>query len=127
MKAIEQFEVYQDLVGDAAADLAKQPNSHDSNLQYFADKFGIDSQKFKIVGLELYGVKDPRLCLICENLLKSTESKSFISKIEIQSETFDIEDILEGLHIVLYKNFDERYSKLNVDEELRIEDIEDKY
>ena len=123
MMALEQYLLYNDLVGDVVADLAKQPSTHDSYLQYFAEKFNINSDRFKIVGIELYGVKDPTLHLICQDLLKTKNNIPFISKIEIPAERFDIEEILEGLHIVLYENFDEKYKNLNINEVIRIEDL----
>lgn len=123
MKAVEQCLLYNDLVGDVAADLAKQPSTQESSLQYFAEKFNIDDDRFKVVGIELYGVKNPSLHLICEDSLKVNNDISFISKIIIPSDRFDIEEILEGLHIVLYKNFDEKYKNLDIGEEIRIDDL----
>ena len=95
----------------------------ESSLQYFAEKFNIDDDRFKVVGIELYGVKNPSLHLICEDSLKVNNDISFISKIIIPSDRFDIEEILEGLHIVLYKNFDEKYKNLDIGEEIRIDDL----
>lgn len=120
MKASEQEILYKDLVGDAVADLATQPKTHESYLQYFTEKFNIDSEIYEVVGIELYGIKEPSLSLICEDKSKSTDLKKHITKIDISSIKFKIEDILEGLHIVLYKNDDEIYKDLNPDEEITL-------
>lgn len=114
---------YNDLVGTAAADITDFTNGH-NELADYEKLFKLDKTRFDLVGISLYGSETPSLSLICVDKELSTENKEHIVSMSIDDEFENVLDMLfKRLHIVLYKKFDEKYSKLDYDQEVSYEDF----
>jgi hypothetical protein len=87
--------------------------------------FNLNAERFKIVGLSLYGPDGFYVSLICVDKEKSTEQKehmvSMSCDIDNEKEILDI--LFKRLHIVLHDKFDDKYPNLNYDEEVNFSDF----
>ncbi|MBK8444902.1 MAG: hypothetical protein IPL35_16500 [Sphingobacteriales bacterium] len=116
---------YNDFVGTAAADISDFLGSkYGDNLESFGKYFKLDLNRFKVIGLSIYGTENHYISLLCVDNKKSTDEKEHITSISI-----DIKDdkdflsfLFERLRIVLYSRFDDRYPNLSYDEEANYED-----
>ena len=74
----------------------------------------LNEEKFKLVGISIYGTKEFGVELICIDKVKSTEEKEHVIKlscdIENQEEIIDI--LFKRLNIILYERFDTKYSEI---------------
>ncbi len=117
---------YNDFTGTAAADISDYLGSkYGDHLESFAKYFKIDENRFKIIGISIYGTDNFYISLLCVDKQKSKNDKEYIVKmsVEIENEK-DILDILfKRLHIVLHSKFDKKYSEMEYDEEVRRENF----
>ena len=115
---------YNDFVGTAAADVSDGLGNADGDtLKSIGQFLGLDGDRFKMVGLSIYGTDDFYVSLICvdKHSRKDTE--------EVVSMSYDVEtsgnilDILfKRLHIVLHDRYDEQSPKLDYAREVRFSD-----
>jgi len=120
MKATTQ---YDDMLGTAAADISDFANN---NLEQVAVNLGVDTSRFKIVGISLYGLDVSSIALICEDLARSDEHNKHMVKLYLDSDNQDpdvISDIFKRLAIVLYLRTDEVYPDIDRYEELNLSDF----
>ena len=119
MKANTQ---YDDLLGTSAADISY--GFKEQSLSEIADSFGINRQRFELIGLSLYGPGDFSLSFLCLDLEKSTDEKEHIVSMMFDVEKEDILNLLfERLSIVLHAKYDEKYPILEYNEEIRYTDF----
>lgn len=114
---------YGDMIGTAAADISDFANN---DLQQVAINLGVDTKRFKIVGVALYGLDVSSISLICEDLSKSNEQRKHMVKlyVDLEEENKDvISDIFKRLAVVLYLRRDEEYPAIDQYEELNLEDF----
>lgn len=118
--------LYTDLFGTVAADVDDHlcpPAQHD--LKSISRHFNLNEDKYKIVGLSLFGPTNFSLSLICIDLEKSTPEKEHIVKINYYPD--DDEDILDTLfkrlEIVLYDKYDSKYPKKEYDDVVSYSDL----
>lgn len=114
---------YGDMVGTAAADISDFANN---DLQQVAINLGVDTKRFKIVGVALYGLDVSSISLICEDLSKSNEQSKHMVKlyVDLEDENKDvISDIFKRLAVVLYLRRDEEYPAIDQYEELNLQDF----
>ena len=117
---------YNDFVGTAAADISDHLGSkYGDYLESFAKYFAIDQERFKTIGISVYGTDNFYISLICVDKHKSTEQKEHIisMSIEIKNEKDILDFLFKRLHIVLHSKFDDKYPNLEYDEEVRYEDF----
>ena len=117
---------YNDFRGTVAADISDALGGvGGDDLKGLVKYFNLDEDRFKIVGLSIYGTDNFYISLICVDKEKSTEEKE-----HIVSMSYDIEDekdilniLFKRLHIVLHDKFDEKYANIKYDEEVRYSDF----
>ena len=120
MKARTQ---YTDLFGTSAADIA-DITTQSNDLSQLANFFKIDQERFKVVGISVYGTEDFYVSFICIDKEKSTEDKEHIVKLHIDKEYENILSLLfKRLDIVLYEKYDEKYQLLDDYEEVNLSDF----
>lgn len=121
MKADTQ---YNDLVGTVAADISDLSTTT-NRLEELASFFKINQERFKPVGISMYGTDAFYVAFICVDKEKSTDEKEHIVKIRVGEDQEDILDFLfKRLHVVLYDKFDKKYPELDYDEETSLSDYE---
>jgi len=118
---------YNDFKGTAAADISDSLSvklSGDS-LESFADFFNLDKSRFKIIGISFHGGKAPSISLLCVDLEVSTTEKEDIVSMSIDwsHEEHPIDLLFKSFEVVLHEKFDEKYSQLDYDREVRYEDF----
>jgi hypothetical protein len=121
---------YNDFIGSSAADISDYLGTkYNDDIESFGKFFKIDEERFKVIGISIYGVQDPYISLYCIDKNRTTEFKEHIVKISVHIEEEDQKDILEilfkRLHIVLHSRFDEKFPNLDYDEEARYSDFHD--
>ena len=117
---------YNDFVGTAAADISDFLGSkYGDALESFAKFFKVDSNRFKIIGISIYGTENFYISLLCVDKKRSSEQKEHIvsMSIEIENEKEVMNFLFKRLHIVLHSRFDKKYPNLEYDEEVRYEDF----
>lgn len=111
---------YNDFYGTVAADIADSLGMLNGNdLESIGDGLNIDKERFKVIGLSIYGTEDFLISLICIDKNRSTDEKEFIVKMRIDSENVGLEFLFKRLHIVLHEKFDKKYPNLGYDEEVK--------
>lgn len=122
MKASTQ---YTDLFGTSAADIS-DITAHTNRFDQLADYFKINQNRFKVIGLSIYGTRHFYVSFICVDREKSTDEKEHIVKIHIDNEYDNILSLLfKRLQIVLYDKFDSKYPEIDFDEEAELSDFND--
>ena len=119
---------YNDFKGTVAADISDFLGGAGSDdLKSIGNYFNINEDRFKIVGLSIYGTDSFYISLICVDKDKSTTEKEHIvsMSIEIEDEKKILDILLKRLHIVLHDKFDDKYSNMEYDEEVRYSDFHD--
>ncbi|QIE59288.1 hypothetical protein G5B37_06840 [Rasiella rasia] len=122
MKASVQ---YGDFKGTASADISDELSSGMDNLQDIANYFGINTDRFKVVGISIYGTKDFSILLFCVDSEQNTDDKERIVKIlcDCEDETNILDTLFKRFNVVLHSRHDEKYSLVdNYDEEANFED-----
>lgn len=117
---------YNDFVGTAAADISDFLGSkYGDDLDSFAKYFKIDETRFKVVGISIYGTENYYLSLICLDKIKSNEQKEHLvsMSVNVQNEKETLNFLFKRLNIVLHWRFDNKYSNLEYDEEVRYNDF----
>ncbi len=122
MKAKTQ---YNDFLGTVAADISDGLATGGDDLNSIAKYFKLDRDRFKIVGLSIYGTENFRVSLICVDNQRSTEEKEHIVKmsLEIEDEKEILDIIFKRLNIVLHNQFEREYIEKDYDEEARFSDF----
>ena len=112
MKASVQ---YNDFTGTVAADISDSLGAMaGDDLETIATYFNLDKNRFKIVGISIYGRSEFNVSLICVDKEKSNNNKE---KKEI------LKVLFKRLHIVLHDKFDTKYVDLDYDEEAHLSDF----
>jgi hypothetical protein len=117
---------YNDFKGTVSADISDALGGMGSDdLETIGRYFNLNAERFKIVGLSLYGTDGFYISLICVDKEKSTEQKEHIVSMscDIDNEKEILDILFKRLHIVLYDKFDEKYPNLNYDEEVNFSDF----
>jgi len=117
---------YNDFEGTVAADISDGLGGvRGDDLKSIGRFFNLDEERFKIVGLSIYGTDDFYISLICVDKKRSTEHKEHIVKMscEVENEKEILDILFKRLHIVLYDRFDGKYVNMDYDEEVHISDF----
>jgi hypothetical protein len=117
---------YNDFRGFAAADIADHLGGPaGDNLSSLAKRFKLDQNRFKIIGLSLYGLSKPSISLICVDNEKSRDGQEHIVSMfyDVEGDDPKLEDIFKRLNIVLHDKRDDQYSKLDYVEEVSFSDL----
>ena len=123
MKADAQ---YNDFIGSAAADISDSLGSkYGDDLESFGKYFKIDEERFKVIGISIYGTSNFSISLLCIDKHISTNEKEHLvsMSIDIKHEKEILKLLFKRLHIVLHSKFDNKYPDMNIDEEVRYSDF----
>ena len=120
---------YNDLEGNVAADIndfLSGPSSDD--LKSIGKFFGLNQERFEIIGLSIYGSSDFLISLICVDKERSDEYNEHIVKMLVEhKESNNILEILfKILHIVFHNKFDDKYQNSSYSEEVNFSDFHEK-
>lgn len=116
---------YNDFKGTVAADISDFLGTPSSdNLKAIGKYFGLNKDRFDIIGLSIYGTSDFFISLICVDKEKSKNGNEHIVKMSVQHDKGnEILDILfKRLHIVLHEKFDNKYPEVDNYEEVYFSD-----
>lgn len=119
---------YNDFEGTTAADISDGLGGvHGDDLERIGKYFNLDENRFKIVGISIYGTNEFSISLICIDIERSTDKKehivSMLCEVDDEKEILDI--LFKRLHIVLYDRFDDKYVNMDYDSEVRFSDYHD--
>jgi len=117
---------YNDFIGTAAADISDSLGiRYGDNLESFGKYFKIDDNRFKVIGVSIYGTENFFISLLCVDNYKSTEGKEHIvnMSIDLKSDLSILGILFKRLHIILHSRFDDKYPNLNYDEEIEYADF----
>lgn len=119
MKAKTQ---YTDMIGTVAADIS---DFSSNRLDDLAESFNVDLNRFKVVGISIYGTDEFNVCFICVDKIKSNEGKEHIVKLYLDGEYTNILSILfKRFEAVLYNYTDSKYPDLDYDEEISLSELD---
>jgi len=116
---------YNDFVGTVAADISDELGKLSGNdLERIGDYFNLDKNRFKIVGISIYGTNPFTISLICVDNERSKGDQDYIVKMMIDTDNdYEVLDFLfKRLHIVLHERLDTKYPHLGYDDEVRFSD-----
>ena len=117
---------YNDFKGTAAADISDSLGiKHGDSLESIGKCFKIDENRFKVIGISIYGTENFLISLLCVDNQKSTEEKEHIVSmaIHIKNDKRILGFLFKRLHIILHSRFDEKYLNLKYDEEVNYADF----
>ena len=117
---------YNDFVGTVAADISDYLGTKYGDwLESFGKYFNIDEDRFKVIGISIYGTDDFYISLLCIDKQKSTDTKEHIvsMSIKVENKKEILNFLFKRLHIVLHSKFDQKYPDIDYDEEVRYEDF----
>tara|TARA_R110002033_G_scaffold139940_1_gene178879 strand:- start:816 stop:1205 length:390 start_codon:yes stop_codon:yes gene_type:complete len=117
---------YNDFKGTASADISDfLGGAGGDDVEGLSKYFDLNYDRFKPVGISIYGTENFGISLFCVDKEKSTEEKEHIVKMSCDVEDKkDIIDILfKRLNIVLHDKFDNKYPNLDYDEEVNYSDF----
>ncbi len=133
MKASVQYNDFKGTVAADISDFLGEPAYDDLNT--IGEYFNLNQERFKIVGLSIYGTHDFSISLICVDKEKSSPQKEFIVKMsyDIERDNDILDTLFKRFHVVLHDNLDNKYPGLEYDQEVKFSDFhktdkeEDKY
>lgn len=123
MKADTQYNDFKGTVAADISDFLGGPGSDD--LKSIGNYFGLNQDRFELIGLSIYGTNDFFISLVCVDKERSTQDEEHIVKMSIEHDKGnEIIDILfKRLHIVLHDKFDDKYPNLDYKEEVNFNDF----
>ena len=125
MKAKTQ---YNDFLGTVAADISDGLSRNGDDLKSIAKHFELDTNRFRIIGLSIYGTKNFRVSLVCVDNERSTVEKEHIVKmsLDIEEEKEVLDMLFKSLNIIIHDQFERKYLEKDYDEEVRFSDFHKK-
>ncbi len=112
---------YNDFTGTAAADISDFLGSHHGDhIESLGKYFKIDENRFKVIGISIFGTDNNYISFLCVDKQKSTETKEYIvsMSVDLKDDKTILELLFKRLNIVLYSKFDTKYRDLKYDEEV---------
>lgn len=120
---------YNDFEGTVAADISDGLGGvYGDDLESIGKYFNLDENRFKIIGLSIYGTNEFSISLICIDKKRSTDKKEHLVSMscEVDDEKEILDILFKRLHIVLYDKFDDKYVNMDYDSEVRFSDYHNK-
>ena len=111
---------YDDLKGIVAADVSNLSTTT-NRLEELAEAIEIDTERYNVIGLDIYGIGEFFVKLIAIDKEKSNEEKEHLVTIAIDDQE-NLKRIFKDLHIVLVNKFKQQYLKRKIDEKIDIEE-----
>lgn len=117
---------YNDFKGTVAADISDfLGESGSDDLKSIGEHFGLNHDRFEIIGLSIYGTSDFFISLICVDKERSDENNEHIVSMSVEHKEGNeiLDTLFKRLHIVLHNKFDEKYPNLDYNEEVNFGDF----
>lgn len=123
MKADVQYNDFKGTVAADISDFLGGPGSDDLNS--IGKYFGLNQDRFEIIGLSIYGTKNFSISLICVDKERSDENNEHIVSMSVDYEEGNeiLDQLFKRLHIVLHNKFDDKYPDLGYNEEVNFSDF----
>ncbi|MDM1045373.1 hypothetical protein HX004_11465 [Myroides sp. 1354] len=112
---------YNDFKGTVAADISDMIAVNKGNyISSIGEYFGVDQERFKVVGVSLQGIQDFELTMLCVDREKSTPFKDHLVKMQFDLDAEGQKRMLgllfKRLNVVLFDSGEENYETDNYDE-----------
>ncbi len=99
---------YNDFKGNVAADISDFLGGN--NLNSISKHFDLDTNRFKLVGISIYGTTEFHMALRCVDLEKTTDEKEYIVDLSVDLEGKNpLELLFKRLYISLHEAHDRKY------------------
>lgn len=109
---------YEDMQGFVSADIT---DSTEMNMLHsLAENYGIDTEKYKVIGLTTYGTEDLILTFLCIDNQQSTDDRKHITSINIK-DGVEFSDLFKNMSIVLFSKYHQSLSGCEIDEEISLD------
>lgn len=110
---------YNDFSGSVSADISDQiAKSKPSTLETIGDYFKVNKERFKIIGLSIYGTGNFQISLFCIDKLRTKEGENFIIQMRMDqfggSPLFKL--LFKNLEIILHDKSNPCHDILRIDE-----------
>lgn len=111
---------YNDFKGTVAADISDFLGGN--SLESISKYFNLDTNRFKLIGLSISGIRDFHLALRCIDLEKTTQDKDYIVDLSIDLEGKNpFELLFKRLDISLHEKYDKKYLDPELDSDREAE------
>ncbi|MGG5577334.1 hypothetical protein ACPDHL_08340 [Myroides sp. C15-4] len=112
---------YNDFKGTVAADISDMIAVNKGNyISSIGEYFGVDQERFKVVGVSLQGIQDFELTMLCIDRVKSTPFKEHLVKMQFDLDVEGQKQMLgllfKRLNVVLFDSGENEYENDNYDE-----------
>ena len=112
---------YNDFKGTVAADISDMIAVNKGNyISSIGEYFGVDQERFKVVGVSLQGIQDFELTMLCVDKEKSTPFKDHLVKMQFDLDAEGQKQMLgllfKRLNVVLFDSGEENLDSDNYDE-----------
>lgn len=112
---------YNDFKGTVAADISDMIAVNKGNyISSIGEYFGVDQERFKVVGVSLQGIQDFELTMLCIDRVKSTPFKEHLVKMQFDLDAEGQKQMLgllfKRLNVVLFDSGENEYENDNYDE-----------
>ncbi|SDH78796.1 hypothetical protein [Myroides phaeus] len=119
---------YNDFTGSIAADISDRIAANKGNyISSIGEYFGIDKERFKVVGISMSGITSFNLTLICVDNEKSSPLKEHIVKmnvsLDVEGQKTMLELLFKRINVMLFDAGENHYPSLECDEEVAYEDF----
>ncbi|NVO03768.1 MAG: hypothetical protein HXX09_13810 [Bacteroidetes bacterium] len=95
---------YTDLKGRVSADISDFIGN-DNNLQDILEDYNLEKEKYKVIGININGVSEIEISLICIDKSKSTKENDYLVELKIERGAITIlEDYFKKLRIILFED-----------------------
>ncbi|MCS4237724.1 hypothetical protein M2306_002226 [Myroides gitamensis] len=112
---------YNDFKGTVAADISDMIAVNKGNyISSIGEYFGVDQERFRVVGVSLQGIQDFELTMLCVDKEKSTPFKDHLVKMQFDLDAEGQKQMLgllfKRLNVVLFDSGEENLDSDNYDE-----------
>lgn len=119
---------YNDFTGSIAADISDRIAANKGNyISSIGEYFGVDQERFKVVGVSMSGITSYSVTLICVDREKSSPLKEHIVKMTVDLDAEGQKTMLgllfKRINVMLFDAGENHYSTLECDEEVAFENF----
>ncbi|WP_158961316.1 hypothetical protein [Myroides fluvii] len=112
---------YNDFKGTVAADISDMIAVNKGNyISSIGEYFGVDQERFRVVGVSLQGIQNFELTMLCVDSVKSTPFKDHLVKMQFDLDAEGQKQMLgllfKRLNVVLFDSGEENFDNDNYDE-----------
>ena len=112
---------YNDFKGTVAADISDMIAVNKGNyISSIGEYFGVDRERFRVVGVSLQGIQNFELTMLCVDKEKSTPFKDHLVKMQFDLDAEGQKQMLgllfKRLNVVLFDSGEEDFNNDNYDE-----------